>query len=43
MFSVVFLVCLSVYLSVCEQHYLESYERITLKFHGGVRGGKMKN
>ena len=38
MFSVV-LVCLS----VCKQHYSTSYEWITMKFYGGVRGSSRKN
>ena len=28
---------------VSEQHYSTSYEWITMKFYGGVRGGTMKN
>ena len=34
---------LSVSLFVCEQHYSKSYERIGMKFHGGVLGSTMKN
>ena len=30
------LVCLFVSLSVCGQHYSNSYERIGMKFYGGV-------
>ena len=30
-------------LSVCKQQYSKSYERIVMKFHGGVRGGEKKN
>ena len=37
------LVCLSVCLSVCGQHYSKSYERIGMKFYGGVLGSTMKN
>ena len=37
------LVCLSVHLFVCGQHYSKSYERIVQKFCGGVLGGVMKN
>ena len=33
----------SVGLSVCGQHYSNSYERIGLKFYGGVLGSTMKN
>ena len=32
----------SVNLSVCKQHYSMTYERITMKFYGGVRGGRRK-
>ena len=34
---------LSVCLSVCGQHYSTSYERIGMKFYGGVLGSTMKN
>ena len=34
---------LSVYLFVCEQHYSKSYERIGMKFYGGILGSTMKN
>ena len=34
---------LSVCLSVCGQHYSKSYERIGVKFYGGVLGSIMKN
>ena len=34
---------LSVCLFVCGQHYLKSYERIEMKFYGGVLGSTMKN
>ena len=34
-------VCLSVCL--CGQHYSKSYERIGMKFYGGVLGNTMKN
>ena len=27
-------------LFVCYQHYSKTYERIVMKFYGGVRGGK---
>ena len=37
------LVCLLVCLSVCGQHYSKSYERIGMKFYGGVLGSTMKN
>ena len=40
------LVCLFVCLSVClpvDQHYSQSYERIEMKFYGGVLGSTMKN
>ena len=37
-----FLVAL-VCLSVCEQHYSKSYERIGMEFYGGVLGSTMKN
>ena len=37
------LVCLFVCLSVCGQHYSKSYERIGMKFYGGVLGSTMKN
>ena len=36
-------VCLSVCLSVCGQHYSKGYERIGMKFYGGVLGSTMKN
>ena len=36
-------VCLFVCLSVCEQHYSKSYERIVMKFYEGAQGGTMKN
>ena len=36
-------VCLFVCLSVCGQHYSKSYERIGMKFNGGVLGSTMKN
>ena len=42
MFLVAF-VCLFVCLSVCGQHYSKSYERIGMKFYGGVQGSTMKN
>ena len=41
--SVGLFVCLSVCLSVCGQHYSKSYERIGLKFYGGVMGSTMRN
>ena len=34
---------LFVCLSVCGQHYSKSYERIGMKFYGGVLGSTMKN
>ena len=34
---------LSVCLSVCGQHYSKSYERIEMKFYGGVLGSTIKN
>ena len=37
------LVCLSVCLFVCGQHNSKSYERIGMKFYGGVWGSTMKN
>ena len=37
------LVCLSVCLFVCGQHYSNSYERIGMKFYGGVLGSTTKN
>ena len=37
------LVCLSVCLFVCEQHYSKSYERIGMKFYGRVLSSTMKN
>ena len=37
------LVCLLVCLSVCGQHYSKSYERIGMKFYGGVLGSTKKN
>ena len=37
------LVCLFVCLSVCGQHYSNTYERIGMKFYGGVLGSTMKN
>ena len=36
-------VCVFVCLFVCGQHYSKSYERIRLKFYGGVLGSTMKN
>ena len=42
MFLVV-LVCLSVCLFVCGQHYSKSYEWIGMKFYEGVLGSTMKN
>ena len=33
------LVRLFVSLSMCEQHYSKRYERILMKFYGGVQGG----
>ena len=33
----------SVGLSVCGQHYSKSYERIGMKFYGGVLGSTTKN
>ena len=39
-----FSVCIGLFgLFVCEQHYSKSYERIVMKFYGGVQGGTMKN
>ena len=35
--------CLSVYLTVCGQHYLKSYEWIGIKSYGGVLDSTMKN
>ena len=37
------LVSLSVYLFVCGQHYSKSYERIGMKFYGGVLSSTRKN
>ena len=37
------LVCLSVCVFVCGQHYSKTYERIVMKFCRGVLGGTMKN
>ena len=37
------LVCLSVCLSVCGQHYSKSYKLIKVKFSGGVLGSTMKD
>ena len=37
------LVCVFVCLFVCGQHYSKSYERIAMKFYGGVLGSTMKN
>ena len=37
------LVCLSVCLFVCEQHYSKSYERIGMKFYGRVLSSTSKN
>ena len=37
------LVCLFVCLFVCGLHYSKSYERIGMKFYGGVLGSTMKN
>ena len=34
---------LLVCLSVCGQHYSKSYERIGMKFYGGVLGSTVKN
>ena len=34
---------LSVCLSFCGQHYSKSYERIGMKFYGGVMGRTMEN
>ena len=31
------------FLFVCGQHYLKSYEKIGMKFHGGILGSTMKN
>ena len=36
-------ISLSVSLFVSGQHYSKSYERIVMKFCGGVLGGTMKN
>ena len=36
-------VCLFVCLFVCGQHYTKSYDRIGMKFYGGVLGSTMKN
>ena len=41
-YVLVALVCPSICLSVSEQHYQKSYERIVMKFHGGVMGCTMK-
>ena len=35
--------CWFVCLSVCGQHYSKSYERIGMKFYGGILGSTMKN
>ena len=37
------LVCLSICLFVCEQHYSKSYERIGMKFYGRVLSSTSKN
>ena len=37
------LVCLFVSLFVGGQHYSKSYERIRMKFYGGILGGTVKN
>ena len=37
------LVCLSVCVFVCGQHYSKRYERIMMQFRGGVLCGTMKN
>ena len=37
------LVCLSVCLFVCGQHYLQSYKRIGMKFIGEVLGSTVKH
>ena len=37
------LVCLSVCLSVSEQHYSKSYQQIAMTFYGEVWGGTRKN
>ena len=37
------LVCLSVCLFDCGQHYSKNYKRIMMKFCGGVLGGTIKN
>ena len=37
------LVSLSVCLFVCGQHYSKSYERIGMKFYGGVQSSTRKN
>ena len=31
---------LSVCLSVCKQHYPKSFERVAMKFYGGVKGAR---
>ena len=36
-------VCLSVCLFVCGQHYSKSYERIGMKFYGGVLGSTIND
>ena len=41
--SIGLFVCLFVCLSVCGQHYSKGYERIGMKFYGGVLGSTMKN
>ena len=41
--SVGLFACLSVCLSVCGQHYSKGYERIGMKFYGGVLGSTMTN
>ena len=42
-YFLVVLVCLSVRLFVCGQHYLKSYEWIGMQFYGGVLGNTMEN
>ena len=37
------LVCLFVCLFDCGQHYSKSYDRIGMKFYGGVLGSTRKN
>ena len=34
---------LSIYLSVCGQHYSKSYERIGMKYYGGALGSTITN